>query len=103
MPSVCDIKNNWTNRDKGQIGFETDFFPPSSAKEKQMSPPAEPIYAFSESAVKVGVFNWSIIGLPWEPKGSILKSSLWAKNHNDESGEKQCHQRDFSLDVDLRC
>lgn len=31
MPSVCDIKNNWTNRDKGQIGFETDFFFPYSA------------------------------------------------------------------------
>lgn len=24
--SVCDIKNNWTNRDKGQIGFKTDIF-----------------------------------------------------------------------------
>lgn len=78
-------------------------FSPYSAKEKQMSPPAEPIYAFSESAVKVGVFNWSITGVSWEPKGSILKSSLSAKNHNDESGGKQCHQHDFFLDVDLQC
>lgn len=26
MPSVCDRKNNWANRDKGQIGLEADFF-----------------------------------------------------------------------------
>lgn len=43
--SVCDIKNNWTNRDKGQIGFETDsFFFPYSVKEKQMNALVEPIY-----------------------------------------------------------
>lgn len=65
MPSMCDIKNNWTNRDKGQIGFETDFFSPYSAKEKQMSSPAESIYSFSESTMKVGIFNWGIIRVTW--------------------------------------
>lgn len=103
MPSMCDIKNNWANRDKGQIGFETDFFRPYSAKEKQMSSPAEPIYAFSESTIKAAIFNWGITRVTWEPNRSILKSSLWAKNHNDESGETQPHQHDSCLDTDLQC
>lgn len=40
--------------------------------------------------------------VPLEPKGSILKNSLWVKNDNDESEEKQSRGHNFSHDVELQ-
>lgn len=103
MPSVCDIKNNWTNRDKGQIGFKTAFF---FLRRKKNECASEtyicPQWVYWEGLHSVCVFNWSITGVPLEPKGSILNNSLWVKNDNDESGEKQSHQHNFSHDVNLQ-
>lgn len=48
------------------------------------------------------MFNGSSTGVPLEPKGSILKNSLWVKSDNDESGEKQSPWHNFSHDVELQ-
>lgn len=104
MPSVCDIKNNWTNRDKGQIGFKTAFFFLTVEKKNECASETYicPQWVYWESLHSLCMFNQSITLVPVEPKGPILKSSLWVKNDNDESGKRQNHRHNFSHNVNLQ-
>lgn len=103
MPSVCDIKNNWTNRDKGQIGFKTVLFFLTEKKNECASETCIcPQWVHWKGLHSVCMCNGSISLVPLEPKGCILKKSLGVKNDNDESGKRQSHRHNFSHDVDLQ-
>lgn len=104
MPSVCDIKNNWTNRDKGQIGFKTAIFFSCGGKKNECASETYicPQWVHWEGLHSVCMFSGSITLVPLEPKGSILKNSLWVKNDNHESENRQSHRHNFPQDVDLQ-
>lgn len=107
--SVCDIKNNWTNRDKGQIGFETDSFFSLQCKRKTNEGSGWTyIYTFEWFHCMDLLNAWKFLSeaawnVPLKPTGPILKCLLRTSKHTFEAwGELKRSQHNSPDDLVYR-